>query len=86
MPLKFAIRGGRKTIIGQLPKPQIATHTRFDHSSAGEKCGRYAEDCYEVRRMMGEHVGSPNPRKSRPPTLAFEKTRCRSVISSSSKL
>ena len=34
VPLKFSIRGGRKTIIGQLPQPQPATHTRFDDSVA----------------------------------------------------
>ena len=32
VPLKFTIRGGRKTIIGQMPQP--ATHTRFDNSIA----------------------------------------------------
>ena len=30
VPIKFTIRGGRKTIIGQMPQP--ATHTRFDDS------------------------------------------------------
>ena len=30
VPFKFTIRGGRKTIIGQIPQP--ATHTRFDDS------------------------------------------------------
>jgi hypothetical protein len=30
VPLKFTVRGGRKTIIGQIPQP--ATHTRFDDS------------------------------------------------------
>lgn len=32
VPLTFTIRGGRKTIIGQMP--QAATHTRFDDSIA----------------------------------------------------
>ena len=33
VPLAFTIRGGRKTIIGQMPRmPQPATHTRFDDS------------------------------------------------------
>jgi hypothetical protein len=32
VPLKFTVRGGRKTIIGQWPKPEQATQTRFDDS------------------------------------------------------
>jgi hypothetical protein len=35
VPLKFTIRGGRKTIIGQVPKLAHASpHTRFDDSVA----------------------------------------------------
>jgi hypothetical protein len=30
VPLRFTVRGGRKAIIGELPRP--ATHTRFDDS------------------------------------------------------